>query len=421
MPRWHGNIVVLLLIGQHPARDYGTRNPTLGRWSAARGNLIRASVDSVSMLLALFAGTCVGALTLSIVMTGIIRAWAIRVDFVDRPGAHKQHAAPVAQGGGIAIALSVLLPLLAGVLGAWLLTREGVPTWVPDALGEQLYGAASKLPQVLAIVGGVIVLHVVGLLDDRTPMGPGPKFLAEFLVAGVIAGPCGIRAFEFLPSIVSFVVTVIWIVLITNAFNFLDNMDGLSAGVAAIAAVTFAVASLAAGQLFVPLLALLVASVSLGFLLWNFHPARIFMGDAGSLVLGFLMSLLTILVTFYDPRQDLQPFGVLVPLVVLAVPLYDVISVVVRRLRLGISPLRGDRRHFSHRLVRRGMSIRAAVLTIYLATAATALPSIVLARVDWLAGSLLLVQSICVVGLIALLEDWRETDPHSEPPRRTNS
>lgn len=367
---------------------------------------------------ALFAATCAGGFVLSLILTGVVRAWAIRVGFVDCPGGHKQHASPVAQGGGIAIALSVLVPLLSGVIGASVLTRDGMPTWLPEELARNVEGAASKLPQVLAIAGGALLLHLVGLIDDRRPLGPAVKFLAEFLAAAVIAGPCGIRAFEFLPAPAAFALTLLWIVLITNAFNFLDNMDGLSAGVAAIAAAVFAVASLTAGQLFVPLLALLVAAVAMGFLVWNFHPARIFMGDAGSLVIGFLMSVLTILVTFYDPRQDLRPFGVLVPVVVLAVPLYDVTSVVVRRVRLGISPLRGDRRHFSHRLVRRGMSVRAAVLTIYLATAATALPAIVLARVDWDAGLLLLVQCLCVVGLIALLEDWREPDSEGDAASR---
>jgi UDP-GlcNAc:undecaprenyl-phosphate GlcNAc-1-phosphate transferase len=141
-----------------------------------------------------------------------------------------------------------------------------------------------------------------------------------------------------------------------------------------------------------------------GFLPFNFSPARIFMGDAGSLVIGYLMALLPILVTFYDPGQHDKPFGLLVPLLVLAVPLYDVVSVVTHRLRAGHSPLKGDRRHFSHRLVHRGMTTRGAVCTIYLATAATGLPAILLPHLDWPGAILLVAQCLCVLTIIAILE-----------------
>jgi UDP-GlcNAc:undecaprenyl-phosphate GlcNAc-1-phosphate transferase len=198
--------------------------------------------------------------------------------------------------------------------------------------------------------------------------------------------------------------TVLWIVLITNAFNFLDNMDGLSAGVAAIAAGIFAVASMSAGQVFVPIMAWVLVGALLGFLVFNFSPATIFMGDAGSLVVGYLLSVLTILTTFYDSARNLTPLGIIVPMVVLAVPLYDVTSVVIHRIRAGESPFKGDWRHFSHRLVKRGMTQRGAVLTIYLATAATALPAIALPRVDWMIAILLLAQCLCVVVMIAVLE-----------------
>ena len=140
------------------------------------------------------------------------------------------------------------------------------------------------------------------------------------------------------------------------------------------------------------------------------------MGDAGSLVIVYLMSVLTIFTTFYDPEQNLTPLGVIVPLVVLAVPLYDVISVVIHRLRAGDSPFRGDWRHFSHRLVKRGMTPRGAVLTIYLATAATGLPAIVLPRVGWTFACLLLVQCFCVVAMIAILEHTGFRDGTGEAP-----
>jgi len=369
-------------------------------------------------VLVLLAVVCPFAL--AVMSTYVVRGWALRRGYVDRPAGHKGHGSPVALGGGIALFVSICGTILAGTVVAWLLqggsplpdsplpdgggSVDSAPTWLPDLIRLHLSGMASKLPSVLAILAGALVLHVVGLIDDRRPLGPWPKFTAQFAVAIFIAGPMGIRAVEVLPAWLSIAVTVVWIVLITNAFNFLDNMDGLSAGVAAIAAAIFALASMAAGQVFVPMMAWVVVGGLVGFLLFNFSPASVFMGDAGSLVVGFLISLLPILTTFYDPARNLTPLGVIVPLVVLAIPLYDVVSVVTHRIRLGESPFRGDRRHFSHRLVKRGLTPRGAVLTIYLATAATGLPAIVLPRVEWLFAVLLLAQCLCVIVIIAILE-----------------
>jgi UDP-GlcNAc:undecaprenyl-phosphate GlcNAc-1-phosphate transferase len=139
-------------------------------------------------------------------------------------------------------------------------------------------------------------------------------------------------------------------------------------------------------------------------LVFNFPPATIFMGDAGSMVIGYFMAVLIVLTTFYNPQTATSPAGILLPLVVLAVPLYDVISVSIHRIRAGDSIFRGDRRHFSHRLLRRGLSERAAVLTIYLATAATSLTAIILPHCDWPAACLVFGQCLCVVFLIAILE-----------------
>ncbi len=300
--------------------------------------------------------------------------------------------------------ISIGLPILIGTCLARFCPTESMPDWIPEFVLLHLNGIASKWLVVVALVGGMLVLHIVGLFDDRRALGPAPKLIAQFIVALITAWPMGIRAAEFLPEPLSIALTVFWIVLITNAFNFLDNMDGLSAGVAAIAAAIFAVASMSAGQVFVPILAWVVVGGLLGFLWFNFSPASIFMGDAGSLVIGYIMSVLTILATYYDSSLKLSSIGVAIPLVVLAVPLYDVVSVVIHRLWDGESPFRGDHRHFSHRLLKRGMSPRGAVLTIYLATAATGLPAIALPRVDPPIAVLLLMQCFCVVMIIAILE-----------------
>ncbi len=352
-----------------------------------------------------------GAFAVSLIGTLVVRRCAIRFNFVDRPAGHKGHEKPVALGGGIAIVVAIISPIVLGTALARMLGRDDLPEWIPSLFATHAEGIASKLGMVLAICGGAIVLHIVGLIDDRRALGPIPKFVVQIAVALFIAGPMGIRAVEALGPPLSICLTVLWIVLITNAFNFLDNMDGLSAGVAMIAAAIFGVTSMMAGQVFVPVLAWVVAGSLLGFLVFNFSPASIFMGDAGSLVVGYMMAVLTILTTFYDPSKGSEPLGVIVPIVVLAVPLYDVTSVVIHRLRLGISPFRGDRRHFSHRLVRKGLTERGAVLTIYLATAATGLPAILLPTTNWTGAILILLQCLCVVMIIAILEHTQQSKP----------
>ncbi|UCC29617.1 MAG: hypothetical protein JSU86_15605, partial [Phycisphaerales bacterium] len=178
----------------------------------------------------------VGPAIVSLAVTCVVRAWARRSGFVDHPRGHKRHGAPVALGGGIALVASICGPILAGTVVAWALHGDTVPTWLPGLIKTHLSGIASKLPVVVAIMAGAVVLHVVGLVDDRKALGAWPKLVAQFAVALFTAWPMGIRAIEVLPAPISIGITVVWIVLITNAFNFLDNMDGLSAGVAAIAA-----------------------------------------------------------------------------------------------------------------------------------------------------------------------------------------
>jgi len=353
-------------------------------------------------LLVLAAGAV--SFVLSLIGTLFIRAFARRVGFVDHPAGHKAHAAPVALGGGVAMTAAIALPIMAGSIIVWLMRTGEPPQSLPEVVRDYLPGMIERVPLLLGVLGCAVFLHIVGLRDDRRPLGPGVKFAVQFSVGLVTAWPLGIRAAEFLPPVLSIALTVLWIVLITNAFNFLDNMDGLSAGVGAIAATIFALASMNAGQVFVPTLAALLVGATLGFLVFNFSPASIFMGDAGSLVMGYLLSVVTVLTTFYDASLEFSPLGVVVPLVVLAVPLYDVTSVVIHRIRLGESPFRGDRRHFSHRLVNRGLSPRGAGLTIYLATAATGLPAIVLPSLTWPGAILMLIQCVCVVLIIAILE-----------------
>jgi UDP-GlcNAc:undecaprenyl-phosphate GlcNAc-1-phosphate transferase len=216
----------------------------------------------------------------------------------------------------------------------------------------------------------------------------------------------------------SVVVTFGWILVVTNAMNFMDNMDGLSAGVAAVSAGCFLAASLLNGQLFVGGCLALLIGACLGFLAFNFPRrggARIFMGDSGSLVLGFLLAFLTVRTTYYGRAGEapVPPgagfasgawYGVFMPLVVLAVPLYDFVSVVLIRLSQGRSPFVGDRQHLSHRLVQHGLSVPAAVAVIYGLTAVTGISGIALGSLQPWQAVLVGVQTILILLVAALFE-----------------
>ncbi len=352
------------------------------------------------------------SLLISAILTPIVRRWASRREFVDRPGpvdSYKKHKVPTPYGGGIAITVAILVPMAAMVLAGVAFKHiepnqiHAFTNWLPH-WPHWLGGVAIKIPVALAIIAGALVMHLMGIIDDHYPLSPYFKLFIQAVVALMLTAGFKIRVLEFLGPVPAVILTMVWIVALTNAFNFMDNMDGLSAGVAALTAIMLALTSLLAGQVFVPCMLLLVAGAVLGFLIYNFPPATIFMGDAGSLVVGYMLAVSVVLVTFYNPGQDREPFGVFVPLVIFAVPIYDMGSVMIHRLRSGASVFHPDRRHFSHRLVKLGMSPTAAVLTIYLATTATAMPAILLPFLHWAGAVLIFGQCVCVVALIAVLE-----------------
>jgi len=200
-------------------------------------------------------------------------------------------------------------------------------------------------------------------------------------------------------------ITVLWIVGITNAFNLLDNMDGLSAGVAMIVSVILLIVAVQTAQYFLAALLLVLLGSIVGFLIYNFPPASIFMGDTGSLFIGYMLAASAVLLTFYKEGYGLFP--IVVPLIVFCVPLFDTAGVILIRLRAGRSIFEADKNHFSHRLVRLGMTPRKAVLVIYLLTFATGLMATLLYHTTNLGAAIILVQVVTVIVIIALLEGTR--------------
>lgn len=368
------------------------------------------------MLVLIGAVLLVLAFVSSTFLSWLVRGVARRLDFVDRPAARKIHAQPVALGGGVAVFLATGTIVAAGVALALLWDRSGCPAWLPRVVQDHVSAIVARSGLVFYVLGGGAVLFLLGLIDDIWQLSPWTRLAVQALVASLLCFASDkLRVTAFVGvKWVTFVYTVAWIVGITNAFNLLDNMDGLSGGVAVIASSVFLVVALLTQQYFLAAMLLVFAGSLLGFLLFNFPPGTLFMGDAGSMFVGYLLSVLTILFTFYMPGRNQNPVGaVLMPLVILAVPIYDTISVVVIRLAAGKPIFGADKNHFSHRLVMLGMGRRAAVLTIYLVTLCTGLLAPLLLRLDNVMSLVVLANLAVMLALIWLLEHTGRRGQHN--------
>ena len=229
-----------------------------------------------------YAALVIGAF-LSFVGTLTVRHWATRRGFVDVPGGRKAHPRPVALGGGVAILLAVVVPMLAAVAAAQLFGQDR-PAWLPIELHQHIGGLLAKTPIALAIAAAATAICILGLIDDARPLPAGLKFLVQLAIALALVVGCNLRLLSHLHPAISTTLSVLWILTLTNSLNFLDNMDGLAAGVGMIAAGVFATTAQAAGQVFVPACCWLLAGSLAGFLPLNFYPASVYLGDAGSLL-----------------------------------------------------------------------------------------------------------------------------------------
>ncbi len=355
------------------------------------------------------------AFGISFVLCALLRKMAARLGLVDRPGFRKIHQRPMPVGGGLGIWLGVLLPI--GILFAlahWSVSHPDATTFyglsIPELLRRHAAGIVDRGGELWTLLGLGSILVVLGTLDDRFHLGWKLRLGVETLVA-ITAVAFGWEGTFFLNApILTKILSVLWIVGLTNSFNLLDNMDGLSSGVAIICASFLATVFLGfAGnplsgepQLFLGGFLLLLVGAILGFWVHNVPPARLFMGDGGAYFIGFLLATTTLSATFAG--KDLPRQAILTPLCVLAVPLYDTVSVILIRLRHGKSPFEGDNNHYSHRLVEIGLSKRGAVLTIYLTTAICGISALFLYQVDFLSACLIVLQVLMILGLVGILE-----------------
>ena len=326
----------------------------------------------------------------------LARSVARKTGAIDHPGQRKIHNTPIARLGGIAPAR---IFWTAAALGFAALKDP----FFQKFLGEDLQDAPRVGPRLLGILLGSFIAFATGLTDDI--FGSRFPFWGKALgqITAALCVVLGGVTTTFLPHpLLNAVLTVFWLVGITNAFNLLDNMDGLASGVALIASSMLLVNALTSGENLISALALAFIGVLIGFLFFNFNPASIFLGDCGSHFIGFVLASI-LLLDRYVTSASSSYFPILMPVLLLAVPIIDTTTVVIIRLREGRPIYVGDARHLSHTLVARGFSQRGAVMLIYLMSLCLGLAALPLRDASLAVTSIVLLQSAGFIAVIILL------------------
>jgi UDP-GlcNAc:undecaprenyl-phosphate GlcNAc-1-phosphate transferase len=302
-----------------------------------------------------------GVLSVGLI-TPKIRKFAINHQIFDLPNyPHKTHKAPIPYLGGVGIIISVSVISIVG-------------TWFIDS---------SQLLMIIGVILPSVLLGAVGLIDDLIGLEPWPRFLAQTAVGIAVATILTLTNTVGSPTgshLLDVLITITFIVGLSNSINFFDNVDGGASGTVAISSLTLSILAFQTEQFYVAALALLIAGSTFGFLWWNRSPARIYMGDAGSLFLG---SILASLLVRFEPNPISFSASFFVPLFMVAIPLLDTVVVIVSRLMQHKSPFRGGRDHLSHRLMRLGIGKIRAVLILWALTGTYGLISILLSNVSF--------------------------------------
>lgn len=322
------------------------------------------------------------ALAFAVGGTPIARWVASRTDIVDRPSGRKLHLKPIPLLGGAAIYAAFILAVL-------------------------LFGDRFYIPQLVGIFVGATLVSSLGVWDDRQAIRPLLKLAGQVLAALVLV-VTGVHVNLFPGNALDIAITLVWVIGITNALNLLDNMDGLSGGIAAIAAGFFLLLAALSGQFLVGSLAAALLGACLGFLRYNFNPAEVFMGDGGSLFLGFVLAAVGIKLRFPTSTYAITW---MIPVLVLGVPIFDTTLVFISRLRRGVNPFTtAGKDHLSHRIVSRGWTHREAVMALYLAACALGTLAIFISRAT-LGEAYVVGATAALAGLYALWRfEWNQSE-----------
>lgn len=318
------------------------------------------------------------ALTITYMVTPLVKKWAIHLGIIDRPtGGRKIHAQPIPYLGGLAIYLGFGIAVVA--LVGW------------------------KDPQVAGILTGGTLLMLLGIADDKRPIPAKWKFIGQILIIALVVQVFDIRIWWLthpLQGMIylngwSFPLSVLWIVAVVNTVNLIDGLDGLAAGVSCIAAATLCLIALKMGQMQVAMMAAALIGSSLAFLRYNFNPARIFMGDSGSMFLGFVLAAISV----EGALKSAATIALLVPMLALGFPILDTLFAITRRYRNGRPIYEADRSHLHHRLLDRGMTQKQVVVLLYGFSGLLGLCAVALAFMDGFWPIAVIVLTIAMVYL----------------------
>ena len=349
----------------------------------------------------IYIGIMLTAVGVTVILTPLCRRWAFRLGFLDYPLGehHKQHPESTPLLGGLAMMLGWLITLFGGLALAYLAVEHLDPE-----LAQQMQGIPNVFSRLATLAGGAVFLCIMGIIDDRHQLGPFRKFGCQIVVCGIVALAPELRVSMFATyPMVSWLLTVLWFVFIINAFNFFDNMDGLASGLAVIASCLFGLTAALQQQYYVASLGAVTAGTALGFYIYNRYPASIFMGDAGSHFLGFLLSALATLTIFHRSDSTSTVAAWLIPAFILALPIFDTFAVIAIRLRAGKPIYYGDHNHISHRFIRMGFDQPTAVLLVHLLALSLGLGAILLIWLPTAPTIIVLVQSLAILLLVSIL------------------
>ena len=332
------------------------------------------------------------SLILSLILTRYVRALAHAHGWLEPPQLDRHvHTTPIPRIGGVAIYVSFTVVVVAALL----VQRALGPSFLPP------------IKSYLVLLGSALIIFLLGLVDDLYGVGPYGKFLVQAVAATVLfMGGYGIHRLDLISSgktLTSFIglpLTILWVLLITNAFNLIDGLDGLAAGSAFFSTIVVFVLSLVIPNPMITCLAIALAGSVLGFLRYNFHPASIFLGDSGSLFIGFMVAAMALAGSQKAPTM----VAVAIPVVALGLPILDVVLSVVRRF-LGGKPLfGGDRHHIHHKLLKRGLPQRETVLILYAVSAGFGFLSLILLHQG---TAIALVLAVLGIGILIGVQQLR--------------
>lgn len=342
------------------------------------------------------------SLFFTLILTPVFKKIAVSIGLVDTPSLqeHKNHSEIIPLMGGFAMCSAWLITILIGFI-APLIFKSDIPRYMAGDIG----GMFITQKRILVIALGAIFITLLGFFDDKKAMSAKIKFLWQFAIAAFVVTFADISVSLFLNSqIITWIITVFWILLIVNAINFFDNMDGLVSGIAAIAFFFFVTIAIIFKHYFIAGLSAAGLGVASGFWVFNKTPAKIFMGDCGSHFLGYTLAITGALTTYYQQGITQTQLAVLIPLFVLATPLFDLLSVIVIRIRIHKPIYVGDNNHISHRFNKMGLGKKTAVLCVHLLAIIVSLSVLPLLWGDIPTAIVCLTQACVILLLISILQ-----------------